>query len=292
MPGCHQNGLIGALRVLVTAQTHWEIQAQILKHNVPWRIRMVVTRILKCLPVTEGKGSQYKGDFCRLRNRRFLNFTGLRADMGNDLVVAGHDYVPRTDAVKHPFADINNVNKLTVRCITCLHDGTVEPDADGIFCPVQLRIVCLRGHQIFHRLTRNSPRNQMAHQRSGHTGIAVREFINVGLLHTVVGPHAHLVSARKPIQSRFPRRDGLPTCTHHGQPGILKHLPHRFGLRRIFLQPLEVARSAQNRLALLQRFTVHVVDTANQQPRKRWLVVLWNWHLIHNRYQALLPTAP
>ena len=88
--------------------------------------------ILERLPVSECKRAQHERDLGCLSYRLGLRLTGLRTEVRNDLVVAGHDRVFGSHTVGLTTINVGDIDEVPVARILRPDHRTVETNFDSI----------------------------------------------------------------------------------------------------------------------------------------------------------------
>ncbi len=117
--------------------------------------------------------------------RLFLRLRHLRTQIRHHRVVTRQYAMFCLHPTQLSIPHVRNIHLARTACPSRLfrvHHRCAQPDSHRILIRIQLRIIHFRRDHIFHRISRNAPRNQFSYQQSCDRRIAIWEMKNVWLL--------------------------------------------------------------------------------------------------------------
>src|SRR6266851_3173456 len=124
----------------------------------------------------------YERRFHQKGERFFLLLRQFGTKIWNHAVIAGQDTVVPLDALHFSAAHVSDSHTLCrVRWALVLRVNyrAIQPDAYGRAGPIELAVVRLCGHDVFHGVARNRVRNEGPDKQPGDGGVSIREMKNV-----------------------------------------------------------------------------------------------------------------
>ena len=190
------------------------------------------------------------------------------------------------NAMRLAVTHIGDIDMTVAIRMTDIDRRTVQADPRIVGFLIEQAIVDSRRHKVFHRITRNGFRNQLANERSCNTGVAVGEVKDIGLISPrrliFKFTNTETLSARHAQAKSFKSGKGVPPYT----PEPLDRVPEDSrSLRRHFyliLEIVDVAGGAQRFDFFLSAFPLQIIIFVNEQTNKTFTGFFGKRIVTHN----------